>query len=298
MLADGKELFASWVYSSQLPAAERAGHAVYKTNQSNRLPGFTWEIHYGDGSSAGGDVYLDYVTVGSITASQQAVEAAQHVSAEFVRDTRDDGLLGLAFDSINTVQPIPQLTWFDNVKASLDAPLFAADLKHHRPGSFDFGYINQSKYTGELTYTSVDKSQGFWGFTFDGYAVGSGSNVTRANISAVADTGTSLLLLGTKMVEAYYSKVQGAKNSFVAGGWIVPCNAHLPDFTAVINGYHAVVPGSYIMYAPADSANITCFGGIQDDAAIGFAIFGDVFLKSQYVVFDTAGPRIGFAPQT
>jgi aspergillopepsin I len=50
-------------------------------------------------------------------------------------------------------------------------------------------------------------------------------------------------------------------------------------------------------YAPIDGA--TCFGGLQSNAGIGFSIFGDIFLKSQYVVFDVSqgSPRIGFGQQ-
>jgi aspergillopepsin I len=40
-----------------------------------------------------------------------------------------------------------------------------------------------------------------------------------------------------------------------------------------------------------------CFGGLQSSGSIGVNIFGDVFLKSQYVVFDSEGPQLGFAPQ-
>jgi aspergillopepsin I len=50
-------------------------------------------------------------------------------------------------------------------------------------------------------------------------------------------------------------------------------------------------------YAVASGS--TCFGGIQSNSGIGFSIFGDIFLKSQYVVFDqtTGSPRIGFGQQ-
>nr|AXN90910.1 aspartic protease [Evansstolkia leycettana] len=285
-----------WVFSSELPASEQAGHGVYNVSSSKKLQGYSWSISYGDGSSASGDVYKDSVTVGGITASSQAVEAAQHISQQFTQDVNNDGLLGLAFSSINTVNPQRQLTFFDDVKSQLDSPLFAVTLKQNAPGTYDFGYIDNSKYSGQLTYTPVDNSQGFWGFTADGYAIGSGQ-ANSERISAIADTGTTLLLLDTSVVQDYYSHVSGAQNSYIYGGYVFPCNAQLPSFTAVINGYKAVVPGSLLNYAPVTTGSSTCYGGIQDNSGIGFSIFGDIFLKSQYVVFDTQGPQLGFAPQ-
>lgn len=52
-------------------------------------------------------------------------------------------------------------------------------------------------------------------------------------------------------------------------------------------------------FAPVDDTGVTCFGGIQVDEGVGFSIFGDIFLKSQYVVFDVSqgSPRIGFGQQ-
>lgn len=111
------------------------------------------------------------------------------------------------------------------------------------------------------------------------------------------DTGTTLLLLPDDVVEAYYKQVEGAEDNSQAGGYVFPCDSQLPSFTAVINGYSAVVPGSLINYASVGDGSNNCLGGIQSDQGIGQAIFGDIFLKSQYVVFDADGPRLGFAPQ-
>lgn len=282
-----------WVFSTELSTSEQSGHSVYNPKKSGtKLSGYTWDISYGDGSGASGDVYTDTVTVGGVTASKQAVEAAQKISSQFQQDTDNDGLLGLAFSSINTVSPRAQKTFFDNVKSSLDQPLFAVALKHGAPGVYDFGFTDSSKYTGSIAYTSVDSSQGFWSFTVDRYTAGSKSG---AGFDGIADTGTTLLLLDDSVVSDYYSGVSGARNDYNAGGYVFDCSTDLPDFSVTIGDYTATVPGSLINYG--SSGDGSCLGGIQSNSGIGFSIFGDIFLKSQYVVFDASGPQLGFATQ-
>ena len=94
-----------WVFSSETPSSESSGHTKYNPSQSSsaqELGGATWNISYGDGSSSSGNVYTDDVTVGGLTVTGQAVELAEQVSTQFQQDTDSDGLLGLAFSSINT----------------------------------------------------------------------------------------------------------------------------------------------------------------------------------------------------
>lgn len=210
-----------------------------------------------------------------MTATQQAVEAATSVSSEFVSDP-SNGLIGMAFSSINTVSPNQATTFFDTVKSTLNAPLFAAGLKYHANGVYDIGYIDSSKYTGSITYTSVNSGNGFWQFTASGYSVGSGATKS-SSLSCIADTGTTLALLPQAVLTAYYSQVSGAQNSNSAGGYIFPCSSTLPNLNIIINGYKAVVPGKYINYAPYSGSY--CYGGLQSSAGIGFNILGDIFLK-------------------
>ena len=175
----------SWVFSSELSHSQLGNHAIYKpSNASSKLSGGSWQISYGDGSSASGDVYKDAVALGGLTVQKQAVEAASHISSQFAQEP-SDGLMGLAFSSINTVKPQPQQTWFDSVKGQLSQPLFAASLKHNAPGTYDFGFTDNKKYKGKITYTSVDNSQGFWQFEASGYSIGNGQS-SQSSLSGIA----------------------------------------------------------------------------------------------------------------
>ncbi|KAF2179975.1 acid protease [Zopfia rhizophila CBS 207.26] len=287
-----------WVFSSLQPSSQTSGHNIYKADSSKKVSGATWEIVYGDGSEASGAVYSDKVVVGGMTATSQAVEAATSVSSQLQVEKAIDGIFGLAFSSISSVEPNKVKTFFDNVKPSLAFPLFAVTLKYHAPGTYDFGFIDKSKYTGNITYVDVNTTQGAWEFTASGYAVGSGSTTTT-NINAVIDTGATLLYLPTAVVKAYYAKVPKAQVSRTEGGYIFPCSTTLPDFTVIIGGSKQVVPGKYINYAPTKTDPTTCFGGIQKVGDIGVSIFGDIFLKSKYVIHEAGSgtPRLGFAQQ-
>ncbi|KAF2740781.1 Asp-domain-containing protein [Polyplosphaeria fusca] len=286
-----------WVFSSLQASSQLTGHDYYKVDASKKVQGASWRITYGDGSGAAGTVYADKVVVGGVTATSQAVEAATSVSAQFQQDRDTDGLLGLAFSSINTVKPTPQKTFFDTVKASLPEPLFSVNLKYHAAGSYDFGFIDKAKYTGDITYVDVITKNGFWEFTVDGYAIGSGAT-TKSSIDAIADTGTTLAYLPSTLVSAYYKQVTGAKNSAQDGGYVFPCSTTPPDLSIVIGGVKQTIPGKHINYAPVTTGSTTCFGGVQDNTGIGFSILGDIFLKSKYVIHEAKDtPRIGFAQQ-
>jgi aspergillopepsin I len=55
---------------------------------------------------------------------------------------------------VGTVTPQPQTTFFDTAinEGVLEAPVFTADLKKGAPGSYDFGFIDLSKYYGDITW--------------------------------------------------------------------------------------------------------------------------------------------------
>lgn len=123
-----------WVFSNETPRNQVNGHPIYdsgKSSSAKKLNNYSWSIRYADQSSCSGDVFTDKVTIGGLTVSNQAVEPAQKVSAQFTNSPqKGSGLLGLAFDKINTVSPQKQKTWFSNIKSRLNKRVFTANLKH------------------------------------------------------------------------------------------------------------------------------------------------------------------------
>ncbi|KAK8122173.1 aspartic peptidase domain-containing protein [Apiospora sp. TS-2023a] len=291
-----------WVFSSETPKSQVDGQAIYdisKSSTAQLMTGASWSISYGDGSSSSGNVYTDTVTIGGVTVQDQAIESARQVSAQFTQRASTDGLLGLAFSNINTVRPSQQKTFFDSALNGLAMPVFTANLKKGEAGNYNFGFIDRSEFTGDISFFPVNASTGFWQFDASGFAIANEATVSAPH-AAIADTGTTLLLIPSDIAAAYYAKVSGATKDATAGGYTFPCSTSLPSYTAVIGDYRAVIPSDFIKYAPVDGNSFetatTCFGGIQEvPAGFPYAIYGDIFLKSQFVVFHGANQQVGFA---
>ena len=60
-------------------------------------------------------MYTDRVSIGDVTIPNQGVELAKKLSSSFLQDGGSDGLLGLAWPSLNTVTPNQQATPVQNL---------------------------------------------------------------------------------------------------------------------------------------------------------------------------------------
>ena len=159
--------------------------------------------------------------------------------------------MGLAFSVLNTVQPQQQKTFFDNVMGDLEQPVFTANLKHGTTGAYEFGTIDNTAFSGQLAQVPVDNSQGFWGFSSSSASV-NGQSAQASSSSAIADTGTSLMLVDDAVVQLYWGQVEGAQNSDQFGGFIFPCDAQLPDLQiAMGDNYMATIPGDLLNFSQA-----------------------------------------------
>ncbi|KAF2858565.1 acid protease, partial [Piedraia hortae CBS 480.64] len=282
-----------WVQGPDTASNGQTGFNSQQSSSWQPYDGGSWKISYGDGSQASGNVGFDKVDIGGVVAEKQAVEVATSVSAQFQKDSNNDGLVGLAFSSLNTVQPQSQKTFFDNVMGQLKSPLFVADLRHNTAGAYTFGEVPSG--AGDVHYVDIDDSNGWWEFESKTYSVNGQQQQCSSCHSAIADTGTSLMLVDNEVASAFYAQVSGAQNDASQGGYTYDCSTQLPDFAVQIGDFSATIKGSELTYSEIGGGK--CFGGIQPNQGQNVQIYGDVFLKPFYAVFDGGNKKFGVAPK-
>lgn len=136
-----------------------------------------------------GDIVIETVSLGGITIERQAIGAATATNSAYLPD---GGLGSLSFGEnlmfifffvrfkssltgtellLDTTEHIFRTdifqgkgqisTFLENIEASLPAPLLTVDLKKGKPGSRDFGFVDESKFIGKITFVLVDSSYGY-----------------------------------------------------------------------------------------------------------------------------------------
>ncbi|PGH02346.1 hypothetical protein AJ80_08868 [Polytolypa hystricis UAMH7299] len=296
----------TWVFNTQLDEATNQGHGVFDPKKSTTfkdIEGGTFSIRYGDGSFASGTLGTDTVDIGGATVENQAFGLPNNVSSSFAADEASDGLVGLAFSRLSTMRPERQTTFFEKVAPFLEQPVLAAQLKSGAPGSYEFGTVDDAKFSGDMINVTVDTSRGFWEIPSSFFMIGNGADLQTIQTgvqTAIIDTGTTLMLLNPEVVEAYYAQVEGAEPSVRAGGYVYPCDSERPDLYVSVGDDHlARIPGEDITFArvgrEVNTKREYCFGGIQSNEGSSLQIFGDVFLKAIFTVFDLRGPSLGLA---
>lgn len=200
-----------------------------------------------------------------------------------------------------------QKTLFDNLRPTLAKPLFTVNLLEDGSGTFDFGYLNQSHIPRgrKLNYIAINPNNGFWQFPSPAFSI-NGKVINRSDIESVggkptpalADTGTSLIIVDPVVAWSYYRTIDGAGYSYYYGGYIFPCTAALSSIGIAIGSLDAggklvTVPGKLIDYAQVDA--VYCYGAVQGNGGYGLQVLGDILFRASYVVFDgkVGAPRLG-----
>ena len=294
-------LFQTWGSNLWIPSASCTSiacflHAKYDSKASSTYVanGTKFEIQYGSGSMKG---FLSKDTISVAGAKLTGVtfgEAVEEPGLAFAFG-QFDGILGLGFPSSAAAGVKPIFNEMLDQKV-ITEPLFSfylqKDGNETSGGEITFGGIDNTKYSGELTYVPVSR-EGYWQFTLDSFMLDDG-DMCEGGCEAIADTGTSLIVGPTTHVEMLQDAI-GAKKQW-NGQYTVDCNKvpSLPSINFVIGGKKFEMKGhEYIIQVQE-----TCISGFQGSNTPSDLVWilGDIFLSKYYLVYDYGNKRIGFAP--
>ncbi|KAF5388267.1 hypothetical protein D9615_000170 [Tricholomella constricta] len=275
------------------------GHKRYDTTGSSTAQdsGRTFSITFGDNSTVSGRQFTDTVTIAGLTAIDQAVGAATSYSPGLAVDSfAPDGLLGMAFQNISVFQSSP---FFQTLSSQGQTTESQFGFKLAKSGSELFlGGVNSKLFTGQLTYTPVTE-EAFWQVDLDAVNVNGSSILTT--LSAIIDTGSSLIHGNSVTVQEFYDAIPGSRNAsdtLGAGFYTFPCDFP-PEVALTFADTVFPIPAENFNLGKAFEGSQDCVGGVtaDDDASLkGAWLVGDVFLQGVYTAFDVGNSAVGFAP--
>ncbi|KAG0209054.1 hypothetical protein BGX28_000154 [Mortierella sp. GBA30] len=268
-----------------------------------------WSINYADNLRVSGAVGVDDVTIGGIKVSKQTFGPASVVFGN-PAPAGFDGLLGLGFDSNSEIGAATLVTNMV-VQGQLDEPVVSVwlnkasdqDKSLSNGGQFIFGGIDQSLYTGSITFLPVTSADD-WQITVDQIFIGRKElPISSSSSKAIVDTGSSYILFPEYLATAFHRAIPNSRYDDKLG-WQVPCSLansrSVGDLTFVLGGQRFGVPLSDIVILTSEwkgycMSIVNSWSEVAGHAGQTGILLGDLFIKNQYVVYNYGNRTIGFA---
>ncbi|KII95873.1 hypothetical protein PLICRDRAFT_170472 [Plicaturopsis crispa FD-325 SS-3] len=273
------------------------GHVRYDTSKSSTAKDLhkNFSLSFGDGSTVQGDQFNDTVEIVGMKATGQAVGAAKQYSQGFERaQFPPDGLMGMAWPQISVFQRDPVFHTLV-AQGKTNQSVFGVKLgSGNGTSELTIGAVNNSLIKGGFTHKKVTQ-QGFWQVDLD--SVNTNGSPAVKGLSAIIDTGTSLVVGIPADVDKLYAAIPGAKNASATVGqgmFTLPC-ANIPDVGLVFGGKEFKIPATSFNLGTLSQGSDTCVGGIVGGQLGDFWVVGDVFLQGVYAEFDVGNSQVGFA---
>ncbi|CZT11957.1 related to rhizopuspepsin-2 precursor [Rhynchosporium agropyri] len=261
---------------------------------------------YGKGEMHGIE-YKDTVSFAGLTVKSQSIGSATSTKEMIMVD----GIFGLGPVELTEyhtsgIKRVP--TFMNNLKAqgSIATEVFAISYRpesgNHMNdinGELTIGGIDTSKYTGDLTYfprVTTGPNAGYWGIAVTKFTYG--STTLLSNVTAVVDSGSTMITLPTAAYNAFLSASGGQRCDQDLVCWTTKPTANF-GITFGSRTY-TLTPAQYLFpaaqYAPWDVPAGKYWAYIDEgDHSKHSALIGQKFLENYYSVYDAPNARIGFA---
>ncbi|XP_056137507.1 gastricsin-like [Lampris incognitus] len=291
-----------WVDSIYCNTQACNTHKKFNPQQSSTysVNGKRFYLPYGAGSLYGVFGY-DTVSVSGIVINNQEIGLSTDEPGENFVVAKFDGILGLSYPSISAGGETPVM---DNMISQklLQTDIFSFYLSsdEQQGSELAFGGVDSTKFEGQIHWTPVT-SETYWQIGVEKFQIqGQDTGLCSRGCQAVVDTGTSMLTAPSQILGRILQAIGAERNQY--GMYMVDCNQvyNMPTLNFVISGVSLpLAPSAYILQS-YQNGNTFCSVGITPTYLPSYNgqplwIFGDVFLREYFSVYDRTNNRVGFA---
>jgi hypothetical protein len=296
----GSRLF--WVRSSRCTSLECIDKQTYDSQKSTTfvplsVPESNRTIRYADGTTISCTTHSDQLSLGSYVVENQNFCEATEIRTD-VAST--DGVIGLGppksissgadvFVNIINQTTLPQsiISFWYNRNQTLEG---SGDA-----GEIILGRLDQSKFKEPIYYTSLTSDRSYWNVELQSIQVGS-TPILNSTMSSMIDTGTTLVLLpnATFALITAHMPVRKIENYYY-----IDCKKvrDLPplNFTFVGMPPLTLTWDQQVLIDVDQSSCLLIFQPERRRTSNLGTIFGALFLRQFYTIFDYDQERVGFA---
>lgn len=280
----------TWVMSTDCTSAPCKDHNNFGPANSTTLVALSkpFSISYGSGAVAGMLVTDNIEFAGMVL--PMTFGLANTTSSDF-NSFPIDGILGLSLTKSSTPSFIDTLVASKSLKSNIFGICLNREADGQNTGEINFGAPDTSRYTGSLTYMTVDvaTSGGDWSILMDNVGFGTKQGGITGK-QAYIDTGTSFIFCPPADAAILHALIPGATTPDEGVTYHVPCTT-TTSVTFTFGGITFTVSSEDWVSPPA---NGQCTSNIYGRAVVpGAWLLGDTFLKNVYAVFDIDKTRVG-----
>ncbi|TAQ87305.1 hypothetical protein B7494_g4341 [Chlorociboria aeruginascens] len=286
-----------FIQSTKLPTSLQGNDPLYDpdaSSTSHLLTGYTWSGFVGYSSS--GIIYTDVVTIGDTSWSGIPVEAMTNISS--VQDNSLTGNIGVSYASSVGANPNNVPSFLASIRPTLSSGLFTVTFDYATTtGTIDFGFIDPTKYTGDIQYAPVNPEEdSFWNITLGGF--GASGTYWIYPFEVIVDTGTYGSSLPQLVLDYYFAQVPGSELNSQHNTYSFPCSeqANLPDFVFTLGqNFHGIIPSETFADGGTIDGGTTCITNLGITSSGSISLIGEVLLEGIFTIFDWDNGQVGFA---